>query len=102
MYTAEGLSTCDGCPLFNIITSDLNDTASIPIEMPEIRAHASAMGYHMMQLMNLNEFAMLTNCAEQPKELPAAPEPMPPLGHPDRIAYGRHCLAYLAMKGEQN
>ena len=97
-WNTTSLPTCEGCPLVNVIISDIDVLGEMSFSKNEIGAASEAMAAKTMSLMNISNFARAIDCPSQSKEIPPEPVPMPPVGHPDRIAYGQHCLAYLAMR----
>jgi hypothetical protein len=91
-------SVCEGCPVIQIIEADLCAIGSVSIGAHEIAAMSDVVVGQLWTAQTIDESAARIACRDVQKDLPPPPSPMPALGHPDRIAYGRMCLAYLAIK----
>ncbi len=92
--------TCEECPLVAVINDDLAHLSAISIysSRAEMQALYDTTRSHMVNIAETEAVARRIGCKDVPKDLPPTPQPMPPLGSPERIEYGRHCLAYVALR----
>jgi hypothetical protein len=94
----EGIeNTCEGCPVIAVIHAELEALSEGRSGLREDQVLPQAIG-HALNAVDINLAAGAIGCRNIPKQLPEAPDPMPPLASPERVAYGRHCLAWLALK----
>jgi hypothetical protein len=91
-------SLCGDCPARRVGEVGLAELTRIGVSTAEIPAMTATVLGKLLWLAELDRAAEEIDCRNQPKTLPPTPEPLPPIGHPDRIAYSENCPAWVHMK----
>jgi hypothetical protein len=89
---------CNNCPVVTIIGSDMQQLMGQSYAPDELNTVRDLAANHLLNVADINYAAGTIGCRDKEKELPEVLRPMPPIGSPERIAYGRHCLAYVALR----
>ncbi|MCA9325292.1 hypothetical protein KDA23_04490 [Candidatus Saccharibacteria bacterium] len=94
----EAPGLCADCPMKAVLGDNFDKLFDITLTEGDLPAIGDVLAGRAEYLSMLSRTAMRIECEKIPKVIPDPPKPMPPVGHPERIAFGRLCPAYLFVK----